>query len=392
MLKLIDITELQVGMYVTQVTEQQGTLRVASAGKITTQSQITDLVNKGIKQLEIDLSKSNEINSEQDLPLDERNENGLNYGQQLERALKLYENAKTAHHHLMKRFRNGKQVNLDEVNAISQQIMSSVFESEDTINIVTLIGENDHYFIEHSVNCAILIVLFARYLGFEEKLTAELGSGALLMDIGMTKLPLLLTEKPESFNQADTKKMHRHVKLALDMVKNIELLSDTSREVIELHHERLDGSGYPEGLDEQHISVYGRMAAIVDVYDSLTSKRPYRDAYKPSEALRLLSDEFVGFDKELVAKFILCIGAHPIGSLVKLASGKLAIVMRLNRHKPLKPVVMVFYDLATKSSEEPSQLNLAQHNDTIINSVDPKDFDMNLMQFLQKTLLSQTSE
>lgn len=387
MLKVIEINELQVGMYVTQVINQDGEFRVTSAGKIKSASQKEDLIKKGIKELEIDLSKNSETESVTP-SLNQIDKNAENYALQFEQSMNLYEQAKATQTQLMARIRKGKKFKLEEVNAISQQIMAQVFECEDTLNIATLISKSDQYFIEHSVNCSILIIAFAHYLGFDDKLAAELGTGALLMDIGMTKLPLLITEKPESFNQAETKKMHTHIKMALDLVKDIEMISDVSRDVIELHHERLDAKGYPQGLSEEHISTYGRMAAIVDVYDALTSKRPFREAYKPAEALRLISEELQGLDDDLVAQFILCMGAHPVGSLVKLASDKLAIVMRLNRKKPLSPVVMVFYDLTSKSNETPSQLDLVNHSDFIVNSVDPSDFGVNLIDFLHKTLSS----
>lgn len=389
MLKVIDITELQPGMYVTQVTKQAGVYRVTSGGRIKDENEINTLIDKGILQLEIDLNRSLTNNSQSmELPLNQVNHLGLNYTQQLEHALKLYEQVKMVHSKFMHRISQGKKADLEAVNAISQELMDKVFECEDAINIVTLISENDHYFIEHSINCAIIIIVFARHLGFDETLMRQLGAGALLMDIGMVKLPLLLTAKPESFNQAESKKVQKHVTMALKMVSEIDAISEVSKEVIELHHERLDGSGYPQGLQAKDISIYGRMAAIVDVYDSLTSCRPYRDAYRPADALRFMHEELQGFDQELINQFITCIGAHPIGSLVKLASKQLAVVMRINKLSPLKPVVMVFYDLDSRQYDVVKQVDLSCVDDTIVGSVDPADFAVNLNQFLQQTLLT----
>jgi HD-GYP domain-containing protein (c-di-GMP phosphodiesterase class II) len=389
MLKVIDIVELQPGMFVTQVIKQAGVYRVTSGGRIKDSKEVSKLISKGILQLEIDLHRSAQDDvHDSERPLDQVNLHGLNYSQQLEHTLKLYEQVKTVHSTLMNRISKGTAVDLEAVNAVSQQLMDKVFECDDAINIVTLINENDHYFIEHSLNCAILIIVFARHMGFDETLMHQLGAGALLMDIGMVKLPLLLTQKPESFNLAESQKIQKHVSIALNMVSNIDVISDVSREVIELHHERLDGSGYPEGLLENEISVYGRMAAIVDVYDALTSTRPYRDAFTPAEALRFMSEKLQGFDQELITQFINCIGAHPIGSLVKLASNKLAIVMRLNKLSPLKPIVMAFYDLNSRQHDTVTQLDLTIVDDEIVGSVDPADFELNLKQFLHQTLLA----
>ncbi|MDP5030226.1 MAG: DUF3391 domain-containing protein [Paraglaciecola sp.] len=383
MLKIIEISELQTGMFVTRVVKQKGKLRLTSSGTVKREEEITRLQEKGILELEIDLSKSlGEQSGLHDLSLQEFSKD---YGQQLEHSLKIFEQAKDIQSRLMDRISKGKIANLEAVDELAHHLLERIFDNEDTMSIVTLVSENDQYFIEHSLNCSILMMLFARHLGYDEEVMQALGVGALLMDIGMLKLPLLLTEKPESFNQADTQKMQKHVKVALDLVGQLDDISDISREVIELHHERLDGSGYPEALTEQHISVYGRMAAIVDVYDSLTTKRPYRDAYKPASALLLMTDEIPGLDQKLLKAFISCIGANPVGSLVKLSSDKLAIVLNRNKRNPLKPIVMVFYDLQTKQSGEPYPLDLAKSEDVIKGSIDPADFGVNLQQFLIQT-------
>jgi HD-GYP domain-containing protein (c-di-GMP phosphodiesterase class II) len=292
MLKIIEIAELQAGMFVTRVVKQAGKFRVTSGGRIRVTEEIDKLKAKGILKVEIDLNKSVRDDNNQDgLDIDEI---GHNYGQQLDHSLKIYEQAKDIHTRLMTRVAKGKVTDLQTVNEVSQNLLERVFENEDAMSIITLLSENDQYFIEHSLNCAILIILFARHLDFDSETMRQLGAGALLMDIGMMKLPLLLTEKPDSFNNVDTQKMQKHVKMALDLVSKIDDISDLTKEVIELHHERLDGTGYPEALTAPHISVYGRMAAIVDVYDSLTTKRPYRDAFKPATALRLMTEEIQG--------------------------------------------------------------------------------------------------
>ena len=171
---------------------------------------------------------------------------------------------------------------------------------------------------------------------------------------------------------------------SLKLLEPIDGIDEVSRTLIKQHHERLDGSGYPDGLRGEQISQYGRMIAIVDTYDSLTTTRPYREAFKPADALKKMRDEELGLDKELVNKFIGCIGAHPIGSLVKLASGRLAMVMRLNHLHPLSPVVMIFYDLTTKK-DEVVRLDLSQVEDEIIGSVSPDDFGIRLSGFLRQS-------
>jgi HD-GYP domain-containing protein (c-di-GMP phosphodiesterase class II) len=231
------------------------------------------------------------------------------------------------------------------------------------------------------------MVMFGRSLEIDKATLQHLGVGALLMDIGMVKLPLLLTQKVDSLTAQETERMQRHVEIGLKLLEPIEGIDAVTLTVVKQHHERLDGTGYPDGLSGDQISQYGRMIAIVDTYDSLTTTRPYREAHKPAEALKKMQDEAMGLDQELVNKFIGCIGANPIGSLVKLASGRLAMVMRLNHLQPLSPVVMIFYDLTTKK-DEVVRLDLSTVEDEIIGSVSPDDFGIQLSGFLRQSFFS----
>lgn len=390
MLKLIEIDQLIPGMFIVKVTKQAGKLTVTSAGKVKDKEVIVKLVNQGILQVQIDLSKSTHLDTaEETVEWDQAytNSSGLNYAEQLEHSLKIHEQVKEVQGRLIQRVAKGKITDLDEINEITRDIVKKAFECDDTINITTMLKESDEYFLEHSINCAILMVMFGRALDIEKPILEHIGAGALLMDIGMIRLPLLLTQKADTLSAKETQQMQRHVDTALKLLGPINGIDEISLTVIEQHHERIDGSGYPNGLSEQQISLYGKMAAIVDTYDSLTSNRPFRDAFKPGDALKKMEAEQLGLDKELVSKFISCIGANPVGTLVKLASGKLAMVMRLNRHTPLSPVVMVFYNMNTKS-DEVAQLDLSKVDDEILSSVSPDDFGIELPTFLRQSFFS----
>jgi HD-GYP domain-containing protein (c-di-GMP phosphodiesterase class II) len=391
MLKLVNVDALLPGMFIVKVTKQGGEITVASAGKISGQQDIVGLVAKGILQVQIDLTKSTHLDTDDELDdLDDRyiNASGLSYSQQLEHSLTLHEQAKSIHGRLIKRVAKGKIAGLEEVNTITQQIVRNAFDCDDALGIATMLKEGDEYFLEHSINCAILMVMFGRSLEIDKSTLRHLGAGALLMDIGMVKQPLLLTLKADSLSAQETQRIQRHVDIALKLLEPIDGVDKVSLTVIKQHHERLDGTGYPDGLRGEQISQYGRMAAIVDTYDALTTSRPYRDIFKPADALKKMQDEDLGLDKELLGKFIICIGANPIGSLVKLASGKLAMVMRLNRRHPLSPEVIVFYNLTTKL-DEVAQLDLSKVEDEIVGSVSPADFGIRLSVFLRQSFLTQ---
>jgi HD-GYP domain-containing protein (c-di-GMP phosphodiesterase class II) len=390
MLQLINIDAVLPGMYIINVTKQVGKINVTTAGKVGDQQYIADLVDKGILQVQVDMSKSTHIET-QDRQVEQDsiyvNASGLSYTQQLEHSLKLYDQAKAIQGRLIKRVAKGKIADLGEIDEITQEIVKKAFECDDALGITTMLKENEEYFLEHSINCAILMVMFGRSLEIDKPTLQHLGVGALLMDIGMVKLPLLLTQKPDSLSIQETQRMQRHVDIALKLLQPIDFIDAVTLSVVKQHHERLDGAGYPDSLSGEQISQYGRMAGIVDTYDSLTTVRPYRDAFKPADALKKMQDEDLGLDKDLVSKFISCIGANPIGSLVKLASGKLAMVMRLNRLQPLSPVVMIFYNLTTKL-DEVTQLDLSKVEDEITGSVSPDDFGVSLSGFLRKSFFN----
>ena len=396
MLQLINIDALLPGMFVVNVTKQVGKINVATEGVISFHKDIASLVDMGILQVQIDSTRSTHLDTDDDPELLDNladlddvyvNDSGLSYSQQLDHSIKLHDQAKKIQERLIKKAAKGNITNLEEIDEITQQIVKSAFECDDALGITTMLKEKDEYFIEHSINCAILMVMFGRSLGMEKSTLQHLGAGALLMDIGMVKLPLLLTHKADSLSAKETQRMQQHVDIALKLLEPIDDLNEVSLTVIKQHHERLDGSGYPDGLRTEQITQYARMAAIVDTYDSLTTVKPCRDKFKPADALKKIQDEDWGLDPELVAKFISCIGANPIGSLVQLASGKLAMVMRLNRLQPLSPMVMVFYNLTTKL-DDVAQLDLSQVKDEIIGSVSPDEFGINLSEFMRKSLLN----
>ena len=210
MLELVNMDALVVGMFVVKVTQQTGKISVTSAGKITTQKAIDELAKKGILQLEIDLTKSTHLKEEEketNKPDNYVNASGLSYKQQLANSLKLHSQAKSIQARIINQVSKGKITDLDDVNAITEELVKSAFECSDALGIITMLKESDQYILEHSISCAVLMVMFGRSLEIETNTLRHLGAGALLMDIGMIKMPLLLTQK------ADDLKVNKEVTL-----------------------------------------------------------------------------------------------------------------------------------------------------------------------------------
>lgn len=387
-------------MYVNRVTRQKGQLRVKSQGLIKRAEIINALKQKGILELEVDYSKSNldEIAKHQpEEPKEEVNEapvekpaakKAVSLSDALNQSQKLHDKAKQAHCKLLDKVRNGEVANISAIRDVSSDIIDSVFENPNALSCVSMIKDAPDYIWEHSVNCAIYMAIFARHLGFDKELTEDLCMGGFLMDTGMATIPDDLLQKNSKFHTDDFQLVRMHVDFGVELVSQEDNMSEVVLSVVQDHHERLDGSGYPEGKKGDQINTYGRMAAIVDSYDAMTSDRPYRKGVTPTAALKkLLSDTSGKYDQSLVQQFIRCIGVHPVGSVVKLKSGKLAIIVQANKEDPVKPLVMCFYSTKSSAHTELKKLDLSKVEDEIISTVRPDEFKINLSKFFREVFL-----
>jgi HD-GYP domain-containing protein (c-di-GMP phosphodiesterase class II) len=239
--------------------------------------------------------------------------------------------------------------------------------------------------------------MFSHFLGYDRQTIEQASLGALLMDLGMSSLPEDIRNHTAPLNPAQWEIMKSHVHTSLEMLAQCENVSTLTLTVIAQHHERQDGSGYPEGLKGDHVSSFARMAAIVDAYDAMTSNRPHKQSITPTQALKGLRN-IENLDQGLVDKFIQCVGVHPVGSLVQLSSGKLAIVSQLNKDDVLSPVVTSFYSVTGDDAKEGAsndaiykdiqRIDLRQCDDEIVSGVRPEDFKLNLSSFFQDVLLT----
>jgi len=193
----------------------------------------------------------------------------------------------------------------------------------------------------------------------------NLAVGALLHDIGMLRIDPAILAKPGKLTDEEYKQIKMHVAFAGEMLDDTGNVADESREIVTMHHERNDGSGYPQGLKGSDIPQAAGMAGIADAYDAMTTARVYRDSMKLAQANRKLFEiaALEQFDDKLVQAFIQCTGLYPVGSVVSLSSGKMGIVVRQNPENLLKPVVRVIYDNKRGSFIRPRDLDLLHGNE-----------------------------
>lgn len=388
MLKQISIDELQPGMFVSQVLEQTGNIKVRSGGLVKTGRVIEQLRHKGIQRIEIDLTRSILAPANKPSSLPAIPPAAVSEKEALASAAALFETAVAMQKELIDSLKNQTAQNLDVVEDLSNGIIDSVFHNQDAMACLTMIKNTDEYMLEHSINCSVLMAIFANQLGYDRATTNVLCTGSLLMDIGMARVPAELRNRSTQLNDNDWQIIRSHVEQGMEMIAPFKTLEEPVKMIISEHHERVDGSGYPAGLSGENITVFARMAAIIDTYDAMISERPHQQAVAPAVALKRLVQD-TGLDQNLVRQFVRCIGVHPVGSLVQLKSGRLAIVARTNEDDMLKPVVMSFYSVNSNNYSEIKRIDLAQADDDIVKSVRPDDFGLNLPKFFKDIFIHQ---
>jgi HD-GYP domain-containing protein (c-di-GMP phosphodiesterase class II) len=259
--------------------------------------------------------------------------------------------------------RQGKGLEIEAVENVVQDLVESIIRNPDALQLVSRLRESDESAYTHALQVAVLLVTFGRELGFSRMELEHLGQVGMLLDIGKLRIPRAILSKRGNLTPGEFEEVKRHVEYGLEMIGNADLAHPDVIVGVAQHHERTNGSGYPGGLKDQDLSIFGRMAGIVDSFCALTSTRPYADPLPPYDAMQLLqswSDTY--FNSGLVELFIQSIGIFPIGSLVELHTGEVAIVIGQHKAHRLKPKVLVIADPDKTPLETPAILDLLSAN------------------------------
>ena len=391
----IRLSELTLGMYVMSIVNPKKDINVKSEGYISSQSTIDKLKKAGVKHVTIDPSKTkssvdssivvDKSKTEPSTPPPEKKKK-VSFSAEMNKAKALYSNAKVLQKKLLHDISNGKKLDMDSINSTTNSIVDSVFRNEDALACLSRLRIKDEYLIEHSLNVAILMSIFAKHLNIKKSIIEKLALGAFMHDIGKIKVPDHILHKPGRFTDEEYEQMKKHVEYGVEIISLETHVSDISCNIVKMHHERLDGKGYPSKASAEDIDNYARMIAIVDSYDAMTADRVYKKGMAPIKAFKILrSGADTGYDKELVEQFIQCLGIYPVGTLVKLSSGKLGLISQLNNNKPLNPFVKVFYNTRLNQAIAIEEIDLSQnkHQDQIECCVRPEDFNLNLLGFFK---------
>jgi HD-GYP domain-containing protein (c-di-GMP phosphodiesterase class II) len=399
----ISISQLQLGMYVKAIFKNNGE-RINSEGYILASKSIDNLHSAGVEELIIVPEKTKKVekvdkvfndivvtlpkheNTITESSAAEYKKSNITLEQELSTASKLYQATKSIQEKIIASIKQKEQLKVTEIIPTTDAIVTSIFRNQDALSCLSRINDKGSYLMGHSTNVAILMTIFAKHLAIARPIIEQLALGAFLHDIGKILLPSELLTTTKLITETEQNILNGHVKLGMKVLEATPSISHIAVKIVNEHHERLDGSGFPLGLKGKQIDLYSRMIAIVDRYDAMISGRPNRKPMFPINAFKTLVNEAPDkLDEELIEKFIQCIGIYPVGTLVKLNSGKIGLISKINNKKPLHPHVKIFYNarLSQAVAIEEIDLSRSKYKDQIDCCIRPDDFNLDLLAFFK---------
>ncbi|MGW8248217.1 MAG: HD-GYP domain-containing protein [Acidiferrobacterales bacterium] len=263
---------------------------------------------------------------------------------------------------IMTDVRLGRSVDTSAAKEVVGELTESIVRNPDAMMCLSMLKEADEYTALHSLRVCILAVAFGRELGYPIDRLEQLGTGALLHDLGKLKIPLDVLNKPGRLTTEEFDVIKSHVPLGVQVLEDSKGgITDTAIDVARYHHERIDGSGYVSGRGKEDIPEFGRIGGIVDCYDAITSDRIYKKGISAYDALKKMYEwRDSAFDADLVEKFIQCMGIYPIGSLVEMNTGSIGVVATINRERRLRPKVVLVLTADKKPFDKPKVIDMME--------------------------------
>jgi HD-GYP domain-containing protein (c-di-GMP phosphodiesterase class II) len=264
--------------------------------------------------------------------------------EELQRARATCQRAKTAVTSMFQQARMGKAVDLEQAEPLVEEISASVMRNPGAFISLARLKDKDDYTYMHSVAVCALMVALGRQMQLDAPSLRQAGMAGLLHDLGKAAIPLDILNKPGKLTADEFTVVKGHPRAGYDLLREGGRAGETALDVCLHHHEKTDGTGYPDRLPGERISVFAKMGAICDVYDAVSSDRPYKAGWDPAESLRRMAEWSAGhFDEKMFHAFVKSLGIYPIGSLVKLQSGLLGVVVKQGEQSLLTPTVRAFY-------------------------------------------------
>lgn len=312
------------------------------------------------------------------VPFDPRSTTPLGTAREMDNARNVLAKASRLLSAVFEQARLGKAISRGQVEPVIEDLFASVQRNPHAFNGLMRIRRENSSLYAHGLAVSALMIALGRQIGLPEQRVKDAGMAGLLMDVGMGHLPIDVSTILDELSDSEREIVHTHTTLGQEF---LDMGGELPAEVMQVcleHHERYDGSGYPHGLAGEEISLFARMAAICDVYDSMTSDRPHRPRTDPNAALAIMRGMEGQFDDALLDQFIESVGVYPIGSVVRLTTGRLALVVDQNVDDYTRPRVWAFYDVGSRRLIKPEDLDLmlCRGRVEIVCSDDAEDYDI----------------
>ncbi|HJV51557.1 MAG TPA: HD-GYP domain-containing protein [Noviherbaspirillum sp.] len=377
MLKKIDVMQLRQGMYIHQLCSAWiDTPFWQKSFLLEDQASLAQIKSSKVQQAWIDVSKGLDVLCEtaaEEAALAEVKDGGpeaviafrkiapVSMADEIGRAARIVDKSKQAVFSMFNEARMGKAIDAQNAMPLVEEIALSVMRNPGALIGLARLKTADDYTYMHSVAVCALMIALSRQLGLDDEKTREAGLAGLLHDIGKMAVPWAILNKPGKLTDAEFAEIREHPAAGHKMLLEARGVGAIALDVCLHHHEKMDGSGYPDGLSGQQISLYARMGAVCDVYDAITSNRPYKQGWCPAASLRKMTEWSQGhFDEAVFQAFVKSIGIYPVGTLVRLESGKLGVVVEQQAGKSLLlPKVRVFFSSKSLVYITPALIDLA---------------------------------
>ncbi|MDR0238877.1 MAG: HD-GYP domain-containing protein [Deltaproteobacteria bacterium] len=372
MFRKFAVRDLRPGMYIadTAGSALDSPFMYSTEGLINTDEEIKEIAEQGFMEAVVDLKQSNKewaalyggstkellasvIDAEAPTsgpPLPQKNplEPQVELKEELPRAATLYTHALKTTQRILQDFKNTGELDVKAGSIVVKGIVSSVLRNANALQAISKLRSQDDYTFSHCVNVSMLTSMFCRHLGHSDDSVFDAGMGGFFHDLGKAQMPAKLLTAARRLTSEEFATMRGHPRIGYDYLIKVSDLPETVRLAALEHHERIDGTGYPDAKHGEDISMLGKIVSIVDVYDALSSRRVYKDAILPHRVLGLLYGMRAhDLDAELTEQFIRCMSIYPAGSIVKLSTGEIATVTQISHTTPLQPKVLIVRDAHT---------------------------------------------
>lgn len=267
--------------------------------------------------------------------------------------------------------RMGKTIDIKDAADLVTEITSSVARNADALISLARLKTTDDYTYLHSVAVCAMMISLAHQLDMTPEQTRQAGMAGLLHDVGKMAVPLEILNKPAKLTDEEFACVRSHPVHGHGILRQIVGIGEAALDVSLHHHEKIDGTGYPSQLKADDISIMAKMGAVCDVYDAITSNRPYKAGWDPARSIRHMATSSGHFDPVTMEAFVKAIGIYPTGSCVMLQSGRLGVVVDQRADYLLTPRVKLFYSTTSRMPLKPEIIDLAHSTDKIVAYADP---------------------